>query len=364
MAEVDHAYQYSVEVKSRFSLFLDDNLNNEDPDLLISKLQQAKRNEKKKEKSVKGTVKAESFSVPTEADVKHETPVVKEKPVALPKSPKADPPVLSPQAQINDVPVINAGSPPQNLRGRGGPRGFNRGFRGRGQGFRPFQDAPESAGDAPRDMYVPRGRGRGRGRGGFGRGGQMYTDFRETENGTRNHTEEVPEAPLEEHTVNEEVNDVPEHQANEHEAVVDEIVEEPKVLTLEEYKALRSSQRPAVALSNKSSRKPNDGKDVFANMIAHRKINEVSDEEVVEVEREPEDSQNININWTYTDRQESRGRGRGFVGGRGFPRGRNPRGGPMPRGRGMRGDFRGGRGYERQAAPPVIYSDQDFPSLK
>lgn len=51
MAGVDHAYQYSVEVKSRFSLFLDDTLNSEDPDILLSKLQSKRSEKTKKDKS-------------------------------------------------------------------------------------------------------------------------------------------------------------------------------------------------------------------------------------------------------------------------------------------------------------------------
>lgn len=64
--------------------------------------------------------------------------------------------------------------------------------------------------------------------------------------------------------------------------------EEPKSYTLEEYKAMRLSAKPALVLTTKGARKPNDGKDVFANMVAHRKLNEESDEEVEEVEKEPE----------------------------------------------------------------------------
>lgn len=50
MAGVDHAYQYSVEVGSRFSLFLDDSVNNEDPDLLLMKLKSRKAEKSKKDK--------------------------------------------------------------------------------------------------------------------------------------------------------------------------------------------------------------------------------------------------------------------------------------------------------------------------
>ncbi|VDO48814.1 unnamed protein product [Schistosoma margrebowiei] len=68
------------------------------------------------------------------------------------------------------------------------------------------------------------------------------------------------------------------------------VEEEPKSYTLEEYKAMRQSSKPAVLLNNKGLRKANDGKDVFANMVAHRKIQEVHEDtyEVEEKENEPE----------------------------------------------------------------------------
>lgn len=63
--------------------------------------------------------------------------------------------------------------------------------------------------------------------------------------------------------------------------------EEPVSYTLEEYKAMKLSSKPKVTLQTSGARKPNDGKDVFKNMIAHRKFNEnaVDEVEVIEEER-------------------------------------------------------------------------------
>ncbi|CAH8618600.1 unnamed protein product [Schistosoma bovis] len=156
------------------------------------------------------------------------------------------------------------------------------------------------------------------------------------------------------------------------------VEEEPKSYTLEEYKAMRQSSKPAILLNSKGLRKANDGKDVFANMVAHRKIQEVHEDiyEVEEKENEPEEHQSIDIDFSFADNFGSRRRGgrgfesRGFDRGRGVTRGAGPRSERGSRGRGqMRSDGRG-RGFGRvlpindHIPPPAIYNDQEFPSLK
>nr|CAH8842964.1 unnamed protein product [Trichobilharzia regenti] len=120
------------------------------------------------------------------------------------------------------------------------------------------------------------------------------------------------------------------------------VEEEPKSYTLEEYKAMRQSAKPAVITNNKNLRKANDGKDVFANMVAHRKVQEVHEdgEQVEEKENEPEAQQPIDIDFSFTDEFGGRRRGgRGFEN-RGFDRGRGGARGARPRGE------RGGQGRD------------------
>ncbi|VDP89667.1 unnamed protein product [Echinostoma caproni] len=342
--------QYSVEVKSRFSLFLDDSLNNEDPDLLLSKLQ-SKRTEKSK-KDKQHTVHAPE-------------------PEKLEPAPKEEP---KPEAQTKEVVEGNhvdavprelpEAHPAPQIQGRGGPRGYSRGFRG-GRGFGPRPNPPEWSQEPQGDLnvepsgnrdvpYEPRGRGRGRG---FGRGrgrGSAYTDYREFDRGgmrprgrggysggPRGAPEEEANTPIAEGgdgaPPEVEMTETPvETEENGVDAEAQEAVEEePKSYTLEEYKAMKSSAKPAVTLSTKGARKANDGKDVFANMVAHRKLNEVSDEEVEEVEKEPEEPQPFDIDVSFTDRFGERGRGSRGFNNRGFDRGR---------GTNFRGRPRGGRG--------------------
>ncbi|CAH8548266.1 unnamed protein product [Schistosoma turkestanicum] len=416
MAGVDHAYQYSVEVKSRFSLFLDDNLNSEDPDILLSKLQSKRAEKTKKDKphvqqQQVAPVKVDTI---TKNEVKVETAAPKASRVS--KTPNSTEP---PPAPIEDVQITSAKGPDEPIgnfvRGRGSGRGAPRGMRaGRGQGPRmPPTDAPQEPAidmNGPRGPgFEPRGRGRGRGRGMFGRGrGMPFNSNRDFDNqdgpdrqGPRQYgrrdgnwnsqdvdghavtesgdSDQVVRSPDDRN----ETEDQSEHTPVEAEESVDvntetPAEEEPKSYTLEEYKAMRQSSKPAILLSNKGLRKANDGKDVFANMVAHRKIQEAHEDvyEVEEKENEPEEHQPIDIDFSFADDFGSRRRGgrgfegRGFDRGRGGPRGAGPRGERGGRGRGqMRSDGRG-RGFGRvlpvgdHIPPPAIYNDQEFPSLK
>lgn len=51
---------------------------------------------------------------------------------------------------------------------------------------------------------------------------------------------------------------------------------------------MKTTNRPTLVLNNKGPRKANDGKDVFANMIAHRKIQDIQEDEIEEKENETE----------------------------------------------------------------------------
>ncbi|CAH8518017.1 unnamed protein product [Dicrocoelium dendriticum] len=396
MAEAFDGCQYSVEVKSRFSLFLNEDLSNTDPDILLreSLKQRAERKKKAKTSHVENGLtevkKTDALNEPKE----QQNEVIATEPPCVPKISASLNQPLETQEEEHRNPKDAEASFPPPFRGRGAPRGFNRGFRGRYSATRPLApDNSEPAGDMlpQNDICRPVGRARGRPRGIFSRGrGMQYTDYREQGrlNGPDHPsqrspfrrdayeqsdalgdcvtTDAVPENGDAEHIVAEQsVADQADSTAN-GELEVD--VEEPKCYTLEEYKALRLANKPTITLASKEGRKPNDGKDVFANMVAHRKATDASEESTEEIETKHEEEQHFEINVSFMDRHLDRGRGRGF-GGRGFERGRGfgPRGVGRPRG--FRGDIRG-RGFTRtappegHAPPPVIYSDKDFPSLK
>ncbi|CAH8848835.1 unnamed protein product [Trichobilharzia szidati] len=190
MAGVDHAYQYSVEVKSRFSLFLYDTLNSEDPDVLLSKLQSKRAEKTKKEKSHDQPQQQQQAKPAKVETVKSETTADTAVPKAAtrpPKSPSATdlPPVSSEDAQIFTVKETEELTS-TFVRGRGSDSGASRGMRGgRGQDPRmaPTEPPLDLAGDvnAPRGSgFESRGRGRGRGRGTLGRGrGMQFNSYRD-----------------------------------------------------------------------------------------------------------------------------------------------------------------------------------------
>ncbi|CAH8610454.1 unnamed protein product [Schistosoma guineensis] len=417
MAGVDHAYQYSVEVKSRFSLFLDDTLNSEDPDILLSKLQSKRSEKTKKDKShvQQQHVAPAKVDTTTKSEVKVETAAPKVGSRVSKTTNVTEPPPVPPE----DVQITSTKGTDESIsafvRGRGSGRGTPRGMRvGRGQG--PRMAPTEAPQDSVSDLnatrgpsFEPRGRGRGRGRAMFGRGrGMPFNSNRDFDNqdgpdrqGPRQYGrrdgnwnaqdvdgQTMPESGDSEQVVRfsddrNEVEDHSEHATAENEEGVvanaeTPVEEEPKSYTLEEYKAMRQSSKPAILLNSKGLRKANDGKDVFANMVAHRKIQEVHEDiyEVEEKENEPEEHQSIDIDFSFADNFGSRRRGgrgfesRGFDRGRGVARGAGPRSERGGRGRGqMRSDGRG-RGFGRvlpindHIPPPAIYNDQEFPSLK
>ncbi|CAH8431061.1 unnamed protein product [Schistosoma rodhaini] len=414
MAGVNHAYQYSVEVKSRFSLFLDDTLNSEDPDILLSKLQSKRGEKTKKDKPHLQQQHVAPIKVDTitknEVKVETATPKPGSRVSKTPNS--TEPPPVPPE----DVQITSAKGTdePISTFGRGPGRGASRGMRvGRGQGPRmaPTEAPQGSVSDlnAPRrPSFEPTGRGRGRGREMFGRSrGLPFNSNRDFDNhdgpngqvprqygrrdGNRSSQDvdgqTMPESGDSEQVVRfaddrNEVEDQPEHGTAENGAGVivsteTAVEEEPKSCTLEEYKAMRQSSKPAVFLNNKGLRKAYDGKDLFANMVAHRKVQEVSKDiyEVEEKENEPEEHQSIDIDFSFADNFGSRRRGgrgfesRGFDRERGNARGAGPRSQRGSRGRGqIRSDGRGS-GFGRvlpvndQIPPPAIYNGQEFPSL-
>lgn len=385
MAGVDHTYQYSVEVKNHFSLFFDDTLNNEDPDLLLSKI--------RNERAVKKREKPSAVS-----KEKHEIKATEPKPEppadVLPKA-KA---LITQSAQSTAV----AHSEEQNIadhkdrmttevsaipRGRGAPRGFYRGPRAPRAAFRPppTSEANAETSDQPGvNTFTSRGRFRPRGRPSFNRRGFGGSDYRLRDqrvafdmDGTAQVTNEPPK---EEKQINVTNGSEPHlmtktEEPAEAEAPVpvegeqnvphsDVVISEDSKgeneiagYTLAEYRAMHSSARTSIRLSSQSVRRPNDGEDVFANMVAHRKITEVSDEEEVEIiEKESKADNSFEIDVTYTDRVGNRGRGRGFqrnrVGQRGVARGGRGRGYLRP------------RVPEAHLPPPSINDDLEFPSLK
>ncbi|CAH8633628.1 unnamed protein product [Schistosoma haematobium] len=336
MAGVDHAYQYSVEVKSRFSLFLDDTLNSEDPDILLSKLQSKRSEKTKKDKShvQQQHVVPAKVDTTTKSEVKVET--------AAPKVSKTTNVTEPPPVPPEDVQITSTKGTDESIsafvRGRGSGRGTPRGMRvGRGQGSR--MASTEAPQDSVSDLnatrgpsFEPRGRGRGRGRAMFGRGrGMPFNSNRDFDNqdgpdrqGPRQYGrrdgnwsaqdvdgQTMPESGDSEQVVRfsddrNEVEDQSEHATAENEEGVvanteTPVEEEPKSYTLEEYKAMRQSSKPAILLNNKGLRKANDGKDVFANMVAHRKIQEVHEDiyEVEEKENEPERQRQLRNDGDY-----------------------------------------------------------------
>nr|CAX71525.1 Plasminogen activator inhibitor 1 RNA-binding protein [Schistosoma japonicum]CAX77347.1 Plasminogen activator inhibitor 1 RNA-binding protein [Schistosoma japonicum] len=414
MAGVDHAYQYSVEVKSRFSLFLDDALNSEDPDILLSKLKSRRAEKTKKDKPhVQQQAPPVKVDTTTKSAVKVETTIPKAV-SRVSRSPNANepPPVVFEDVQITSAKETDESASPF-VRGRGLGRGLPRGMRGgRGQGPRMTTEAPlELASDlnasrAPN--FEPRGRGRGRGRGMPGRGrGMPFNSNRDFDNqsgsdrqGIRQHGRRegnwepqdvdgqvVPENGDSRQNIRSDNRDEVDDRSESVQVGVEEgadtntetpVEEEPKSYTLEEYKAVRQSSKPAVLLSNKSLRKANDGKDVFANMVAHRKIQEIHEDiyEVEEKENEPEVEQSIDIDFSFADEFGGRRRGgrgyedRGTDRARGGLRGAGSRNERLGRGRGQSRSEGRGRGFGRvlpvdeYIPPPAIHSDQEFPSLK
>ncbi|VDP98559.1 unnamed protein product [Trichobilharzia regenti] len=154
IAGVDHAYQYLVDVKSRFSLFLDDTLNkNEEVDSHAHQQQQQQ-------------------AIPAKVETARAHTKVPKAALRPPKSRSATdlPPVSSEDAQ--NFAVKETEEPTSTfVHGRGSGReelGAMRGDRGQGPWMAPTKSPIDLAGDAnvPRKSgFKSRGRGRGRGRG-------------------------------------------------------------------------------------------------------------------------------------------------------------------------------------------------------
>ncbi|VDQ16974.1 unnamed protein product, partial [Trichobilharzia regenti] len=141
--------------------------------------------------------------------------------------------------------------------------------------------------------FESRGRGRGQGRGTFGCGhGIPFNSNRDFEHqsgpdrqdprqyGRRDGNWNPQDADAQAGPESEEqLDSAPAETEETMDGVVETPVEEePKSYTLEEYKAMRQSAEPAVIINNKNLRKANDGKDVFANMVANRKVQEVHED--------------------------------------------------------------------------------------
>ncbi|VEL07441.1 unnamed protein product [Protopolystoma xenopodis] len=317
MAQVEHAYQYSVEVRSRFSLLLEDN---------------------------KSKVKSERPSEPPESHKRKPVPIIVPTPA----------PPITPATAVDEEPAPE--SPSEELVEKSPkkteavpPFALSRGFRGKMAALpvkKRIDYVSVEGGLEGADLgstvtigisIVTQALIKLIKREGFGQGNwgtvQDVLDV----------TLEPPPEDDASHVVNDE-NQIPEEKTEEKE-------EPPKTLTLDEYKAMQRANKPAIALSAKSSRKPNDGKDVFKNM------------------------DNLSfIDFTYADRMNrgrgrdglGRSRGQGFSGGRGESRGfpREERGSRGARATRIRGSREFTRGSVPQPSRSVkVDYDEEFPTL-
>jgi len=270
-------YQYSVQVKSRFDLLGSDDFNNEDPEILLKKM-----------KSQRSEAKAP-------------------KDVAIPKAAAPEKHAESSQRDRRGGRSEAAAAPrteSRDARGRNNRGGFTRNRPARPAGQREFDR--HSGSDKTGVKAVMKKDGHGTGNWG------TMEDELEAQTAELN-----IDAPVEEETPAEVA------------AETEPVEEEPKTLTLKEYREQLKAAKGKVQLTTKGSRRANDGKNVFSNMVevhkskpAEAKVEVVLEEDKTEKKSEP----------AFFEF------GRG---GRSQPRGR---GGPRPSGP---GEFRGGRGGAR-----------------
>lgn len=337
MAATESSLRYSIEVRSRFSAFLDDPSTDVDPTILLSRIKESRTKEKRAPKEQKVTNSPVS-------EPKEEASVVTE------SSPDAEveQPLVSPHAHEEYHP-----------RGRGYRGGFP--FRGpsvprgppRNYNYNPEQEN-EHFGYNPDYNRGYRGRGRG-----YGMRNQRYrggSDRKQVSINDSVHSIEqsdISNGPTE--------LDAKENEPHAENDVEEIKPEEPKVQTLQEYKA-KQAAKMSVELATKSVRAPNDGKDVFANMVPHQKSEQIAGtaSESVVRQRQSQVSEDFSLDVTYNDRvnkQQSfnrRGNSSGFRGPRGTGFGRGTRRGrfPVPT-----------SNHSTVPAPPSINDDQEFPSL-
>lgn len=346
---------YTVEVSSRFAAFLDDPLSEEDPNLLLSKIQNKRAEEKREKLQQSKEKKAQIPKADGQVPPQKVEPVVAQEEPIIQKSPILD-------ADVNEEAVSQpqAFTPRGRARGRTPFRGFYRGPRdsrpprvqNEGEETEPTEQRPQNFN--PRG-FRPRGRGTFNPRNPRYRGNARFNNERPFEKAEESEPLPNPDFPTGVQQEDVPADNVELGQENRPANVAPAQPEEPVGYTLEEYRAMRSANA-GVQLEQKVVRAPNDGKNVFANMVPRTKIVHPSEgnDEGVHAPKTHEVDQS-SINFTFNDRRG----GRPFERSRGGFRGGN-RGG-------TRGPQRGGRGFARGApaytAPPPINDDQEFPSL-
>ncbi|KAL5963431.1 Plasminogen activator inhibitor 1 RNA-binding protein [Taenia solium] len=222
-------YTYSVQVKSRFGLFTKDAYNREDPDLLLTRLRNHKRERKSSGKEVSEKVAQESIE-PAQNDVQ------------------------VPRNERRGVEQKASRDASGNVRGRATPRG--RGVSTRVRASKPGNQRVfdrHSGSDKTGVKAVMKKDGHG-----TGNWGTMDDELE------AQMAEVVLEPTAEEEAPAEEVKPV---ESTSTEQVQEAVEERPKTLTLKEYREQLKSSKAKVQLATKGTRRPNDGKNVFSDMV-------------------------------------------------------------------------------------------------
>lgn len=286
MGSAVHDYSYSVQVKSRFELFAKDDFNIEDSSVLVKKNRPEKR-----ERRSSGKAKSE----PAEKGDTKEIASQKERQGAAQKSEQKGP------------------EPSKRDNAQRGKSGFTQGRMDRHSG----SDRTGVKAVIKKDGY------------GTGNWGTIEDELEAQ-------TAEIDvDQPVEEKA--------PSEKSGPHEP----IEEQPKTLTLKEYREM-NEKKAKVTLATKGTRRPNDGKNVFSDMVQVHESKPVETKvEVVLEDSKPVEEYKPNF-FRF---------GRGGIDGRPFPRGGN-RGG---RGRGAGPKNEGHREPVRQEATPQEIADHEIP---
>ncbi|VDM33386.1 unnamed protein product [Hydatigera taeniaeformis] len=284
MTSAVHDYTYSVQVKSRFDLFAKADYNSEDPDHLLSRLRNQKRERKSSAKEVFGKGAPEPVE-PTQKDSQ------------------------APRNERRGADRKVSRDPPGNAGGRSAPRGRNVVMRNRVSkpGSQRVFDR-HSGSDKTGVKAVMKKDGHG-----TGNWGTMDDELE------AQMAEVVLEPTIEEEAPAEEVKPAEPTSAEQDQ---EPEKERPKMMTLKEFHQQRKASRVNVQLVTKGVRRPNDGKNVFSGMSEVHKSKPPEPKIETVLEDEPqveEDAKPVFFEF---------GRGR-----------------PFPRGRGGRpfgfGEFRG-----------------------
>jgi len=307
MTSAVHDYQYSVQVKSRFDLLGSDDFNNEDPEILLKKMK-TQRSEAKASKEVV-VPKAAASEKHSESGNRDRRGGQRDDAAAVPRT--------------------------ESWEARG------RGNRGRG-GF--TRNRPVRAGGAQREFDRHSGSDKTGVKAVMKKDGHGTGNWGTMEDELEAQTAELNlEAPVEEETPAEVA------------AEAEPVEEEPKTLTLKEYREQLKASKAKVQLTTKGSRRANEGKNVFSNMVEVHKSKPVENkvEVVFDEEKSSEASKPVFF-------ELSRGRSQ--------PRGR---GGPRPSGLGESRGRGGGPRFERHehdnaeestGAPDAVAPSEDRPA--